>query len=484
MSRQATLAVNNETKRVRIAYTLMQPHQNNPADVWLHCSKMKKNNQSGFWTRSNQYNGPRRNAAIISRAIIDKSTFVKELNIVHNNQVWQPPAQNVWEHYFGEPEQSARSLEYSGVDANATPVSDNNEDRVERRRSTRINGKHAGNTATGNLLNLSNLMASDISSIVEFDAESEKDMFMSDAEIKAAFYAQDRPMSALIIGRMANLIKIQANTVEPPPFDLVRRIGPTLVVLELWQNRELLAWRDQATKQHNDGVSDNNHDREEMQAFIDGEMKTLPSSPEEISYSTYIANLKKLDNTASGRHSSKRKTDSGYKFGDNLLDTLLSKSKFNLNDKSRDTLLRDQSMESDMKRDRERDDDPLDNYPSTSAYRPRHNRYEGRSSRGDTPPRRGRYNNRNREGSTSPRHHRYDDRSRRGDTPHRSRSPRRSRHDNRDRRAIRSPPRVEFNDRDWETRRSSRRFERSDRDRELPRSSRRVERGELDSRYH
>jgi hypothetical protein len=484
MSRQATFAVNNETKRIRIAYTLMQPNQNNPADVWLHCSKLRAKNYSGFSTRSNLYNGPRRDAAIINRAIIDKSTFIEEMNIVHDNQVWQPPAHNLWEQYFGKPEQSAKSLEYSGVYANATPVSDNNEDKVERRRSTRINTKHAGNTATENLLNLQNSMVSDIPSFVELNAESEKDMFMSDAEIKAAFYAQDRPMSALIIGRMANLIKIQANTVELPPFDLVRRIRPTLVVLELWQNRELLAWRDQATKQHNEGVSDNNHDREEMQASIDDEMKTLPSSPEEISYSTYIANLKKLDNTASGRHSSKRKTDPGYKFGDDLLDTLLSKSKFNLNDKSRDTLLRDQSLESDMKRDRERDDDPLDNYPSTSAYTPRHNRYEGRSSRDDTPPRRGRYNNRDREGITPPRHHRYDDRSRRGDTPHRSRSPRRSRHDNRDRRAIRSPPRVEFNDRDWETCRSSRRFERSDRDRELPRPSRRVERGELDSRYH
>jgi hypothetical protein len=104
MSRQATFAVNNETKRIQIAYTLMQPHQKNPADVWFHCSKLRTKYNSGFSTRSNLYNGPRRDAAIINRAIIDKSTFIKEMNIVHNSQVWQSPAYNLWEQYFGKPE--------------------------------------------------------------------------------------------------------------------------------------------------------------------------------------------------------------------------------------------------------------------------------------------------------------------------------------------------------------------------------------------
>jgi hypothetical protein len=187
MSTRATLAVDIETKRIRIAYALIQPNRITAAGVWLHCSKVSKQNQSGFSIRSNLYNGPSRNAVIISSASIDKSTFIREMIIISTNQTWQNLAQNVWKRHFGDPLQSVQSLKRSISSANAIP--------------------HTNNTATRNDTSMTNPAVPDILSTFHFDAESRKDMFMSDEEIEAAFHAQDRPVSALVIGRMANLIK-------------------------------------------------------------------------------------------------------------------------------------------------------------------------------------------------------------------------------------------------------------------------------------
>jgi hypothetical protein len=272
MSTRATLAVNIETKRIRIAYALIQPNHITAAEVWIHCSKGNKQNQSGFSIRSNLYNGPHRNAVVISSASIDKSTFIKQMILVSVDQPWQHPAQDVWKRYFGNSVQSAQSLEHSSSVANAIPLSDG---RSERYRSTNEDRKHTDNTANRSLTSLSTSVVPDPPSTVQFDAESREDMLMPDAEAKAAFYALDRPVSVWVIARMANLIRIQANTVELPPFDLVRRFRANLAVIELWDNIELLRWRDQARKQFNNEVADHIKEEEERKIVNGNETGAL-----------------------------------------------------------------------------------------------------------------------------------------------------------------------------------------------------------------
>jgi hypothetical protein len=168
MSTRATLAVDIETKRIRIAYALIQPNRITAAGVWLHCSKVSKQNQSGFSIRSNLYNGPSRNAVIISSASIDKSTFIREMIIISTNQTWQNLAQNVWKRHFGDPLQSVQSLKHSISSANAIP--------------------HTNNTVTSNDTSLTIPAVPDIPPTFQFDTESRKDMFLSDEEIEAAFH--------------------------------------------------------------------------------------------------------------------------------------------------------------------------------------------------------------------------------------------------------------------------------------------------------
>jgi hypothetical protein len=188
------------------------------------------------------------------------------------DQSWQHLAQDVWKRYFGNPVQSAQSLKHNSSSANAIPVSD---DRSKRHRSTSEDRKHTDNTATRNLTSLSTSAVPDIPSTVQLNAESEKDMFITDTEIKAAFYSQDRPVSVLVIGRMARMIKFEANTVEPPPLDLVRRVCARLAEFGVWDDIELRLWRDQTLKQSDNGIANDIKEEEDMETANDNETGAL-----------------------------------------------------------------------------------------------------------------------------------------------------------------------------------------------------------------
>jgi hypothetical protein len=258
MSTKATFAVDHQTKRLRIAYTIVNNYGIAQQEVWLHCSKGKKRNEQGFSVRCNLYNGQSTSATTINSTCIDRSTFITEMNMFNAYQPWQVAAQSIWTNNFGEPEQSAKSLKRSGPEADAASEPDDDRGSFKRPRTTK---EH--DTATEKHPAPPTSKAIGSSPTVELDAEFDRETVMNDDEIEAAYYAHDQPVSVHVIRRMVFMLKRQANTVEPPPFELVDRIRANFAYPKPWQCIELRNWADQAIKQGDGSPSDDDHTEEE-----------------------------------------------------------------------------------------------------------------------------------------------------------------------------------------------------------------------------